>query len=80
MDSNCIAAVTACWYSVIRSGCFTFHLPDICSTTSLESIETLTSVAPRRAASANPAIRPRYSATLLVAWPMASQASPNTVW
>ncbi len=40
---------------------------------------TATSVAPRSAASVSPAIRPRYSATLLVATPMADLLSASTV-
>ena len=56
------------------SGCLIFQRPDICSTTSLESIRTSTSSAPSSAAAVSPAIRPRYSATLLVATPDASLA------
>ncbi|CAM5638801.1 hypothetical protein STENM223S_00030 [Streptomyces tendae] len=58
------------------SGCLIFQRPDICSTTSLESIRTCTvasgssSLATRR-----PASRPRYSATLLVTTPRYSAAS-----
>ncbi|COX36119.1 Uncharacterised protein [Mycobacterium tuberculosis] len=57
----------------------TFHRPDICSTTSLESISTAASVAPSFTASSKPAIRPRYSATLFVARPIACLDSASTV-
>jgi hypothetical protein len=49
-----------------------------CSTTSLESIRTSTSAAPSSAAAVNPAIRPWYSATLLVAVPSDSERSAST--
>ena len=52
------------------SGCLIFQRPDICSTTSLESIRTSTSaVGSRSSAACRPATRPPYSATLLVARP-----------
>ncbi len=58
------------------SGCLIFQRPDICSTTSLESIRTRTSASGSRACAARrPASSPRYSATLLVAVPMYSAAS-----
>jgi hypothetical protein len=57
----------------------TFQRPDICSTTSLESMFTSTSEAPSFAASSNPAISPLYSATLLVARPIACLRSARTV-
>ena len=59
------------------SGCLIFQRPDICSTTSLESIRTRTDGLPGRGrcAARRPAIRPRYSATLFVATPMYSAAS-----
>ncbi len=50
------------------SGCRIFHRPDICSTTSLESIRTCTLAAGSSSRAAlSPASSPRYSATLLVA-------------
>jgi hypothetical protein len=52
--------------------------PHICSTTSLESIRTSTSTAPSSAAARSPAIRPEYSATLLVATPSPSARSAST--
>ena len=64
--------------SGIMAGCLTFQRPDICSTTSLESIRTSTSDAPSSAAASRPAIRPRYSATLLVAMPRLSLRSAST--
>ena len=60
------------------AGCLTCQRPDICSMTSLESICTRTSAAPSSAAAVSPAIRPRYSATLLVAMPMAALRSAST--
>ncbi len=58
------------------SGCLIFQRPDICSTTSLESIRTSTAASGSRSRAArSPAIRPLYSATLLVACPMNSAAS-----
>ena len=42
-------------------------------------MKTATSVAPSLTASSKPAIRPRYSATLLVALPMACLLSASTV-
>ncbi|CAM5610069.1 hypothetical protein SANTM175S_01430 [Streptomyces antimycoticus] len=60
------------------SGCLIFQRPDICSMTSLESIRTRTSASGSRAyAARNPAIRPLYSATLLVAVPMYSATSAS---
>src|SRR5215471_5305905 len=61
------------------SGCLICQRPDICSTTSLESIRTSTS-APRAIATAasRPAISPEYSATLLVARPMLLLSSAST--
>ncbi len=63
------------------SGCLIFQRPDICSTTSLESIRTCTR-GPSPAASGTsafaarrPAMRPLYSATLFVATPMYSAVS-----
>ncbi|CAM5438978.1 hypothetical protein SMICM304S_09764 [Streptomyces microflavus] len=77
-DGGRIAAARAA--SGFMSGCLIFQRPDICSTTSLESIRTWTrSASPASGNSAfaavRPAIRPRYSATLLVATPMYSAAS-----
>ena len=60
------------------AGCLTCQRPDICSTTSLESIRTSTSVAPSSSAARSPAIRPWYSATLLVATPRPSARSAST--
>lgn len=66
--------------SGFMSGCLIFQRPDICSTTSLESIRTWTrSASPASGnnafAAVRPAIRPRYSATLFVATPMYSAVS-----
>ncbi len=66
--------------SGFMSGCLIFQRPDICSTTSLESIRTrtCTGVSGKRSLTAlRPAIRPRYSATLFVATPMYSAASAS---
>src|SRR4051812_11965873 len=65
------------------SGCLIFQRPDICSTTSLESIRTSMSASgARSAARRRPAISPRYSATLLLATPIVvpSSASTTPVW
>lgn len=64
--------------SGFMSGCLIFQRPDICSTTSFESIRTriCASEASSRAA-ASPAIRPLYSATLFVATPMYSARSAS---
>src|SRR5690606_13137600 len=59
-------------------GCLIFHRPDICSTTSLESIRTSTWVAPSSLAAWSPAISPPYSATLFVARPIAADRSSST--
>ena len=57
--------------SGLMSGCLIFQRPDICSTTSLESIRTSMSASgANSSASLSPAIRPEYSATLLVAIPI----------
>ncbi|SLI09280.1 Uncharacterised protein [Mycobacteroides abscessus subsp. abscessus] len=64
--------------SGIIAACLTFHRPDICSTTSLESIRTSTVRAPSSAAASSPAISPRYSATLFVAMPTLSRRSAST--
>ena len=65
--------------SGFMSGCLIFQRPDICSTTSLESIRTRTPALRGRgpARPCSPAIRPRYSATLFVATPMYSAASAS---
>ena len=65
--------------SGFMSGCLIFQSPDICSTTSLESI--LTSMSASGASSAakrRPAIRPLYSATLLLATPIVLPSSAIT--
>src|SRR4051794_33208141 len=65
------------------SGCLICQRPDICSTTSLESIRTSTlAVGSRSRAACRPATRPPYSATLLVARPTDSARSARTrpVW
>ena len=71
----------SCWARAANgrmSGCLIFQRPDICSTTSLESIRTRTFAPGSRALAAlSPAIRPLYSATLLVATPMYSAASAS---
>ena len=61
------------------SGCLIFQLPLICSTTSLESIRTSMS-APGATSSAirSPAMRPVYSATLLLATPIVVPSSAST--
>lgn len=62
------------------SGCLIFQRPDICSTTSLESIRTRTCTGAsgnRAFAAFRPAIKPLYSATLFVATPMYSAASAS---
>ena len=61
------AASRASWRMV---ACLICQRPDICSITSLESMRITTSVAPSSFAASRPAIRPRYSATLLVSMPM----------
>lgn len=64
--------------SGFMSGCLIFQRPDICSTTSLESIRTWTvAVGSSSRAARRPATRPRYSATLFVATPMYSAASAS---
>ena len=66
--------------SGFMSGCLIFQLPLICSTTSLESIRTSMS-APGRdllRPCVRPAIRPRYSATLLLATPIVVPSSAST--
>lgn len=66
--------------SGFMSGCLIFQRPDICSTTSLESIRTCTwtgTSGNNAFAAFRPAIRPLYSATLLVATPMYSAASAS---
>src|SRR3954447_17248270 len=61
------------------SGCLICQWPDICSTTSLESIRTSTlDVGSRSRAACSPATRPPYSATLLVARPTDSARSAST--
>ena len=61
------------------SGCLICQRPDICSTTSLESIRTSTSaVGSRSSAACRPATRPPYSATLLVARPTDAARSAST--
>src|SRR5919206_1359 len=69
-------AARACAASRRMSSCLICQRPDICSTTSLESIRTSTAASGSSSAAAvRPASRPRYSATLLVAVPMASATS-----
>ncbi len=64
--------------SGFMSGCLIFQRPDICSTTSLESMRTrIVASGSMALAASRPAIRPLYSATLLVAVPMYSAASAN---
>ena len=61
------------------SGCLIFQRPDICSTTSLESIRaSICASGANSSASLSPAIRPEYSATLLVATPIAVPSSAMT--
>ena len=60
------------------SSCLIFQRPDICSTTSLESIRTCTCALGSMAnAASSPAINPRYSATLLDAVPSGSARSAS---
>ena len=61
-----------------RPGFLICQRPDICSTTSLESIRTSTRVAFSSAAARSPAIRPEYSATLLVVVPREAYRSSST--
>ena len=63
--------------SGFMSGCLIFQRPAICSMTSLESIRTSMSSASGVCScrSSRPAINPRYSATLLLATPIASARS-----
>ena len=57
--------------SGFMSGCLIFQRPAICSMTSFESIRTSTSASGSTSrAISRPAIKPRYSATLLVARPI----------
>src|SRR5262249_31713303 len=73
------AACLASAASLRRSGCLICQRPDICSTTSLESIRTSASApGASRPAARRPASRPEYSATLLVARPMGSLTSAST--
>ena len=59
--------------------CLTFQRPDICSTTSLESIRTsMSAPGANSSASLSPAIRPEYSATLLEATPIVEASSAMT--
>src|SRR4051794_15343006 len=61
------------------SGCLICQRPDICSTTSLESIRTSTLAGGSRSSAAcSPATSPPYSATLLVARPTDSARSAST--
>ena len=72
-------AANACFTNASMSGCLTFQRPDICSTMSLESSRTSISAAGSSSAAAvSPAISPRYSATLLLATPIASERSAST--
>ncbi len=71
--SNFCTRLAASAASGRRPACLICQRPDICSTTSLESIRTSTSSAPSSAAALRPAIRPEYSATLLVVTPSAAE-------
>src|SRR6516225_9199528 len=66
--SRAAAARAAAW-SGFRPSCLTRYSPVIWRTTSSESMHTVSGLAPCRAADSRPAIRARYSATLLVAVP-----------
>ena len=77
--SNCATSSAARAASGFIAACLTFHRPDICSTTSLESIRAVTRDAPSVSAASSPAISPEYSATLLVATPTESARSASTV-
>ncbi len=70
----------ACAASGRRPSFLIFQRPAICSMTSFESIRTATAdpSPPRSSTACRPAIRPRYSATLLVVTPIASAASAST--
>src|SRR6185312_3808984 len=58
---------------------FTLKLPSICCTSSSESDRTCSSRQPWRFAHSSAASRPRYSATLFVACPIASENSSTSV-
>ncbi len=61
------------------SSCLIFQRPDICSTTSLESIRTSTTAAGSISSAAfRPATSPEYSATLLLAIPTEAARSAST--
>jgi hypothetical protein len=61
------------------SGCLICQRPDICSTTSLESIRTSTDALGSMVSTAcSPATSPPYSATLLVARPTDSARSASS--
>jgi hypothetical protein len=68
----------ACFASGFIAGCLTCQRPLICSTISLESIRTSTSAGASAMLACRPAMRPPYSATLLVALPMPAARSANT--
>ena len=73
------AASLAVRASGFISGCLIFQRPDICSTTSRESIRArMDACGSIRAAARRPAMRPQYSATLLVAIPMNSDSVART--
>ncbi len=73
------ASSCACAASGFIAGCLIFHRPDICSTTSLESsLASTAAPGASSAASRSPAIRPWYSATLLLATPIAVPSSAST--
>mmetsp|Transcript_32363 Transcript_32363/g.50417 ORF Transcript_32363/g.50417 Transcript_32363/m.50417 type:complete len:246 (-) Transcript_32363:158-895(-) len=69
-ESNFLAIVIASWWSGIRCGCFTLHVPSIWLTTSMESDFMQTLLAPSERAIRIPSRRPFHSATLLVALPI----------
>ena len=73
------ASFAASAASGFMSGCLIFQRPDICSTTSFESIRTSISASgASSAAIRSPAISPEYSATLLVATPIVVPSSAMT--
>ena len=73
------ARLVASAASGFMSGCLIFQRPDICSTTSLESIRTsISACGANCSASRRPPISPLYSATLLVATPIVDPSSAIT--
>ena len=77
-DGLCAARATLANSRMLS--CLICQRPDICSTTNLESIETLISASGAiEFMYSSPAMSPRYSATLLVAVPINSANSITTL-